>query len=78
MSLPLGFPLSDIPIEAPPPGIMPNFINPETRAPIVIAITAICLALIWPAFGLRVYSKAYVSKSFGWDDGMSDYRQACT
>ncbi len=60
-----------VPIATPPPGVIPNFDNPETRAPAVIAIIVVCLALMWPIFILRLYTKIWINHSFGWDDGES-------
>lgn len=61
--------LADIPVQAPPPGIVPNFVNPVTRAPIVVRVEAVCLALDWIAFSLRMYSRVKISRSWAWDDG---------
>lgn len=61
--------LYEIPALPPPPGVVSNFVNPETRSPLVIAITVICLALMWPIFVLRIYTKIWLTRNFGWDDG---------
>lgn len=65
--------LEDIPLLPPPLGQVSNFINPETRAPIVYAISSLCLAIMWPIFLLRLYSKVWIAKAFGFDDGQSQF-----
>lgn len=64
-----GYSLENIPVYPPPPGVTPNFVDPVNRAPIFVAFTAICLAIMWPIFLVRLYTKTWVLRSFGWDDG---------
>lgn len=59
----------NVPIATPAPGVIPNFVNPETRAPAVVAIAVVCLSLMWPISLLRLYTKIWINRSFGWDDG---------
>ena len=61
--------LANFPLTPPPQGVVSNFTDPETRAPVIIAFIAICLALTWPVFLLRLYSKIFVVGKFSWDDG---------
>ena len=61
--------MSDHPVLPPPPGVTPNFIDPETRAPQVRICLALSLALMWPVVAARLYSKAFMLRKFGWDDG---------
>ena len=56
------------PFTPPPSGVSSNFRDPETRSPLFRSILIICLALIWPVFLLRVYTKLQISKVFGFDD----------
>ena len=62
--------LANLPMVPPPPGVASNFNDPETRARPCIIIAIICLSLIWPVVVMRVYSKSWVLKTFGWDDGV--------
>ena len=62
--------MENYPAAPPPPGVTPNFVDPETRAPAVIAVSAVCLGLMWPVLTTRLYSKAWILRTFGWDDGM--------
>ncbi|KAF6226143.1 hypothetical protein HO133_009009 [Letharia lupina] len=54
MSIPAGVPLSEIPSLQPPPGVTPNFINPPTIAPALIAVNGVFLALMLVAAGTIV------------------------
>ena len=64
--------LANYPAISPPPGVTPNFIDPETRAPLVIVFSAISLGLMLPILVARLYTKAWVLHSSGWDDGTSN------
>lgn len=69
--------LQDYPLQPPPHGTLSNFKDPESRGP---AITAVCytfIALMWPLFLLRLYSKAWVLRKFGWDDGRPNLVITC-
>ncbi|MCJ1465350.1 hypothetical protein MMC07_003968 [Pseudocyphellaria aurata] len=59
---------SNIPLGPPPPGVIPNFVNPESRAYETIITVTICLAFMMPFFLLRIYSRVFVTRSVGWDD----------
>jgi hypothetical protein len=60
--------LKDLPFEMPPTGQSSNFINPENRGPAVVVVCYISIALMWPIYLLRLYSKAFVVRRIGWDD----------
>ena len=64
------FPVNQYPAFPPPYGVTPNFNDPATRAPAVIVACALCLVLLWPIVVLRMYTKTFILKHFGWDDGM--------
>lgn len=61
---------SKIPAGIPPPGVTPNFINPTSRRvqidTVAIALPAVALLFIF----LRLYTRIFVSRAFGLDDGM--------
>lgn len=65
----LSLPVQDIPFLLPPPGHKSNFENPETLGPTIIKLCSICLTLMWLSFLLSVYTKVWVKRCFGWDDG---------
>ncbi|KAI1121345.1 hypothetical protein F5Y10DRAFT_282568 [Nemania abortiva] len=59
---------SRIPAAAPPSGVVPNFVNPESLAPICLIVIAITLPLMVIFLALRVYVRFWVSRKAGADD----------
>ena len=68
MSLPPGTDLSKIPALEPPPGVIPDFVNPPSLAKTLIIVNVIFMVLMVIFVALRVYSKALVIRAMGWDD----------
>ena len=60
--------LHHIPALAPPPGVEPNFTNPESQALMVVVTSALCLAFIIPISLLRFYTSVWIKKSLKADD----------
>lgn len=54
--------LGNLPSAPPPPGVIPNFVNPETRAPILKIVTSIMLPLMMVFVLLRLYSNIWISR----------------
>lgn len=52
----------------PPPGVTPNFVDPETRAPYAIIAHTIALSLATIFVAMRMYTKIWITRSPGWDD----------
>ncbi len=52
----------------PPPGVTPNFVNPESRAGANIALHTTCLTLVTIFFAMRIYTRKFISRWIGWDD----------
>lgn len=65
---PEGADLSKIPALDPPPGIMPNFLDPVSRANITVIPCAGIVAVMILFVFLRMYTKIYITHSTGWDD----------
>ena len=61
-------PLTRTPALHPPHGVLPNFINPQSQALMVIIACAICLALITPISLIRFYTSLWIKRSFKADD----------
>ena len=61
--------LAHTPLQAPPPGVIPNFTNPPSQGVGLIVVSAICYSLMLPLVALRVYSRNWINRSFGLDDG---------
>ncbi|KAI0842711.1 hypothetical protein F5Y06DRAFT_133585 [Hypoxylon sp. FL0890] len=57
-----------IPGMTPPPGVTPNFVDPESVAPACRIITGVSLAMMYCFLVLRVYTRIWVTRSFGIDD----------
>ena len=60
----------------PPPEVLAewavkaNYVNPETRGNGIPTMEMILLAICFAVVALRVYTRAFVTKSFGWDDAL--------
>ena len=59
----------DYPLQPPPPGQLSNFIDPKSRGPVVVAVCCTFISLMWLILLSRLYSKAWVIRIIGWDDG---------
>jgi hypothetical protein len=59
-----------IPLDAPPPGIRSNFANPDpTRYHTLVATVAVTLTIALIFVLTRFYTRAFMVRQFGWDDG---------
>ena len=63
--------LNHIPLAPPTPPQISNFDDPVTLAHAIQAVSVVCLSLMIPFALIRIYSKAWIVKSFGWEDGQS-------
>ena len=63
--------MAQTPAAPPPPGVKPNFINPETSAPQWTAAILVVTILMLSVLGARLYSKVRVIKKVGVDDWMA-------
>lgn len=52
----------------PPPGIVPNFVNPESRAYINTVMHSVCLTLVTLFLAIRIYTRKFICRWLGWDD----------
>lgn len=60
--------LRQYPAGEPPPGIRPDFLYPENRGPILIAVGGLMISLMIPLLINRMYTKACIVRKFAWDD----------
>ena len=51
-----------------PPGIVPNFVNPPDHTRDFITLHTICLFFATFAVGVRLFSRARITRNLGWDD----------
>lgn len=59
---------SQFPALTPPTGVIPNFIDPPTRAPATRVVVCVTLALMLGFVSLRIYTRLRVTRTFGADD----------
>lgn len=64
--------LGNYPLGPPPLGQTSNFDDPESRGPLTIVLSSVFIAILWPVLTLRLYSSAWVTRKFGWDDGRAE------
>ncbi|KAL2289558.1 hypothetical protein FJTKL_01820 [Diaporthe vaccinii] len=65
------FNLSHIPAAAPPPGVIPNFVNPPSQANMPRIFTYVTLPLMILFLALRIYARAVIMHRIGLDDYLS-------
>lgn len=56
------------PAGMPPPGVIPNLVNPDTRGPVLIIVGTIFMALMLVFATLRYYTKFFTVRKTSWDD----------
>lgn len=52
----------------PPPGVTPNFVNPDSLRPYFIVTFAVCVTVTSIFVLIRVYTKTFIAKSQTWED----------
>ena len=57
-----------LPALDPPPGIIPNFANPENKGPTLIVVGALLLVLVIISLANRAYTKLLIVRKTSWDD----------
>ena len=62
--------LDGLPGLAPPPGVVPNFVNPYSAAPPAGAAIGVLSALATIGFSLRMFTKLYIMRQFAVEDCM--------
>ncbi|KAI1823897.1 hypothetical protein F4861DRAFT_296221 [Xylaria intraflava] len=60
--------LYQLPGAQPPPGVQPNFDNPESTAPEAIAIISVVLGIMIIVVAMRMYTRIAIVKKHGIDD----------
>ena len=59
----------NLPSLAPPPGVVPDFAAPNPPAKVYHIVCSILLVVVYVCVGLRLYAKAWIRRSPGFDDG---------
>jgi hypothetical protein len=60
--------LAQTPAGIPPPGVIPNFVNPPSDGPVLIIVGTILMAIMLFLAGIRLYFKALVRRKLSADD----------
>jgi hypothetical protein len=60
--------LMQIPGEAPPPGVVPNFANPISNVPLILGLSYFFFAVASICFLLRIWMRVFIVKRWQWDD----------
>ena len=68
MSSRLGVTLDRVPGLQPPPGVTPNFVNPENYQNTLIAALTIFLPIATIITAAKLYTGAFIVKSIAWED----------
>jgi hypothetical protein len=60
-------------MKLPPPEVLmsyppPNYVNPTTRGPTLVIVNGVFLGIATLAVLLRLYTRLFVKRWFGWDD----------
>jgi len=61
--------MPEIPVEVLLSWPKPNYVNPVTRGPGMLAVSCIFLPLSMISVSLRIYRRTIQANQFGWDDG---------
>ena len=59
---------ANVPALAPPPGVVPNFHNPPSRAGEMRIAMGLCIGITSVLVVLRFYVKFAITHTLGWDD----------
>ncbi len=74
---PISEAFKNVPLASPPPGVVQNLENPQSRSYQVYIISAVFVALSIFFMAVRVYAKVAIQRSRTWDDCQS-YNVACS
>lgn len=62
------------PALAPPPGVTPNFANPENILVVLVVVCTLCIFISTLVFWIRVYARLYIFRETEWEDCISLFR----
>jgi hypothetical protein len=58
----------DMPALAPPPGVVPNFVDPPTNRTAIFGVFVTCLVIMTLAVAIRMYTKIFMLKKLAVED----------
>jgi hypothetical protein len=62
--------LAQIPAEAPPPGVVPDFEHPATTVPLMLGLSYTVATVATVCLVLRIWTRTFLVKRWQWDDSM--------
>ncbi len=63
-----NYTLKPVGLVPPPPGVIPNFNNPESVYGRVMTAELITLGIALPFVLMRIYTRLFITRAVGWDD----------
>lgn len=63
--------LAKIPAAKPPPGVTPNFANPDSLVPLIMVVNTTFLAMATLFLALRIYMKTWVQRKWRLEDSQN-------
>lgn len=63
--------LADVPAAPPPPGVIPNYVNPYSEGSVLIIVGSIFVAIMLLFVSVRIYTKVKIVGKSSPDDCMS-------
>lgn len=64
-----SIPLDQTPAGVPPPGIVPNFVDPPSNTQAIIVINTVLVPITTIFVATRLWSNLHTVRRVGWDDG---------
>lgn len=52
----------------PPPGVLPDFIHPQSQSAANLACNILCLTVATLCVAIRLYTRFVITRSHGWED----------
>ncbi|KAL4925961.1 uncharacterized protein BDV17DRAFT_163177 [Aspergillus undulatus] len=62
----------------PPPGVTPNFVNPEYEGDRFVIVNVIFLIISFSSLAIRLWTRTFIARGFRWDDAFMIVSFACS
>ena len=60
--------LAMTPAGMPPPGVVPNLVNPDTQGPVLLIVGSILMFFMLLLASMRFFTKLFIVRHTTWDD----------
>lgn len=60
--------LADLPGMKPPPGVIPNLIDPPTKGNLNLLCHVACISFSTVCVLIRMYTRIFINRAHGWED----------